>query len=146
MIQRQHRQHRHQNKGQFGGFSTDHLNTDGERRTVMLDPQRQGKSWQSALRNSLDLRYNDATQPSASRSRGEDEAIDSNIPGLPDDGNGRPTRKTMSKPTVLMFEDLWPLCRRRYDMNDVMIKYSSKVCKHILNIRYTGSETVYALP
>ncbi len=129
-----------QNKGQFSRFSTDHLNTDGERRTIaLLDPQSR-KIVAIGFEDNLDLRYNDATFYLEVE---EDGAIDGNIPELPDDGDGPSDEENYVKTDgFLMFEDLWPYAGD-YDMNDVMIKYSSKVYKHILNNSVYRIETEY---
>ena len=125
---------------QFSRFSTDRLNKDGERRTVaLLEPQSK-KIVAIGFEDNTDLRYNDATFYLEVE---EDGAIDGNIPELPDDGNGPSDEENYVKTDgFLMFEDLWPYAGD-YDMNDVMIKYSSKVYKNILNNSVYKIETKY---
>lgn len=129
-----------QNKGRFARFSSDHLNTDGERRTIALLDPRSKKIVAIGFEDNIDLRYNDATFYLEVE---EDGAIDGNIPVLPDDGKGPADNQNYVKTDgFLMFEDLWPYAGD-YDMNDVMIKYSSKVYKHILNNSVYKIETEY---
>ena len=119
-----------QSKGKFARYSTDALNSDGERRTVaLLDPQSK-RIVAIGFEDNIDLRYNDAT---FYLEVGEQGAIDGNIPDLPDDGQGPADDQNYVQTNgFLMFEDLWPY-GGDYDMNDVMIKYSSTVYKHIVN-------------
>lgn len=129
-----------QNKGRFARFSTDRLNADGERRTVALLDPRSRKIVAIGFEDNIDLRYNDATFYLEVEEEG---AIDGNIPDLPDDGNGPSDEENYVKTDgFLMFEDLWPYAGD-YDMNDVMIKYSSKVYKHIVNNAVYRIETEY---
>lgn len=129
-----------QNKGRFGRFSTEGLNSDGERRTVaLLDPQSK-KIVAIGFEDNTDLRYNDATFYLEVE---EDGAVDGNIPELPDDGKGPSDEENYVKTDgFLMFEDLWPYTGD-YDMNDVMVKYSSKVYKNVLNNAVYKIETEY---
>lgn len=128
------------NNGQFSRFSTDGLNKDKERRTVaLLDPQSK-KIVAIGFEDNIDLRYNDATFYLEAE---EDGAIDGNIPDLPDNGNGPSDEENYVKTEgFLMYEDLWPYTGD-YDMNDVMIKYSSKVYKNVLNNSVYKIETEY---
>lgn len=128
------------NNGQFSRFSTDGLNKDKSRRTVaLLDPQSK-KIVAIGFEDNIDLRYNDAT---FYLEFGEAGAIDANIPDLPDEGKGPSDEENYVKTDgFLMFEDLWPYTGD-YDMNDVMIKYSSKVYKNVLNNSVYKIETEY---
>lgn len=129
-----------QNKGKFARFSTDRLNADGERRTVALLDPRSRKIVAIGFEDNIDLRYNDATFYLEVE---EEDAIDGNIPDLPDDGKGPSDEENyVQTKGFLMYEDLWP-SRGDYDMNDVMIKYSTKVYKHILNNSVYRIQTEY---
>lgn len=128
------------NKGGFARFSTDRLNADGERRTVALLDPRSRKIVAVGFEDNKDLRYNDATFYLEVEEAG---AIDGNIPDLPDDGKGPSDEENyVETKGFLMFEDLWP-SHGDYDINDVMIKYSTKVYKHILNNSVYRIETEY---
>lgn len=129
-----------QNGGKFSRFSTDNLNADKERRAVALRDSKTERIVAISFEDNIDMRYNDAT---FYLEIAQDGAIDSNIPVLPSDNDG-PTDQQNYVHTqgFLMFEDLWPYTGD-YDMNDVMIKYSSKVYKHVLNNSVYRVETEY---
>lgn len=117
----------------YSRYSLDHLNADGERRTVSLLDSKSGKIVAVAFEDNIDMKYNDATFYLEVEQEG---SIGGGIPTIPDDGSDGPSSEDNYVKTegFLMFEDLWPSAGD-YDMNDVMIKYSSTVYKQIIGNR-----------
>lgn len=129
-----------QSKGKYARFSIDSFNEDNNRRTVALRDSKSNRIVAIGFEDNIDLRYNDATFYLEIEENG---AIDGNIPEMPEVGGGPAEEENYVKTDgFLMFEDMWPR-GADYDMNDVMIKYSTKVYKHILNNLVYKIETEY---
>lgn len=128
-----------QGKGLFSRFSTDKLNADGQRRTVALSDAQTDRIVAIAFEDNNTPNYNDATfyleVP-------EDNSIGGDLPPLPDVGGASEEMNFVKTDGFLMFEDIWPY-GGDYDMNDVMVKYSTKVYKRVLNNLVYKIETEY---
>lgn len=129
-----------QSKGFFSRFSLEQFNANQERYTVALRDSKNAQIVAIGFEDNIDLLYNDAAFYLEVE---KSDAIDSNVPLLPDVANGPTDDQNYVKTEgFLMFEDLWPYTGD-YDMNDVMLKYSSKVYKHVLNNSVYKVETEY---
>lgn len=111
-------------------FSLDHLNKNNVRRVVALGDPVSGQLVALGFEDNTDSRYNDATFALEVPEKG---AIDNEkIPSIPETGiPPTGTENYILKSGTLLFEDLWPYSGD-YDMNDVMIRYTSKVYKNIV--------------
>lgn len=127
-------------KGMGTRYSTTELNDpdkkDGvkRQRTVALRDTESNQIVAIGFEDNIDLDYCDAIFYIHIAKK---DAIDEDvIPPLPIDPEGPPTDEDnyTSYSGILTFEDLWPK-EGDYDMNDVMIRYSSKVYKSIMNNR-----------
>lgn len=125
--------------GQGTRYSTTDLNkagSDGKKRqrTVSLREEPSNQIVAIGFEDNIDLDYCDAIfYVHIAEKNAIDEEV---IPPLPVDPEGPPTNEdnyTVHSGTLL-FEDLWPE-QGDYDMNDVMIRYTSKVYKSILTNR-----------
>ena len=119
-------------------YSTTILNEPGKdgvqrQRTISLRDSKSNQIVAIGFEDNIDLDYCDAI---FYVHIAEKDAIDEGvIPELPTDPEG-PTDEDnyTSYSGILTFEDLWPE-QGDYDMNDVMIRYTSKVYKSILTNR-----------
>ena len=120
-------------------YSTTDLNkagSDGKKRqrTVSLREEPSNQIVAIGFEDNIDLDYCDAI---FYIHIAEKDAIDEGvIPPLPVDPEAPPTDEDnyTVRSGTLLFEDLWPE-QGDYDMNDVMIRYTSKVYKSILTNR-----------
>ena len=125
-------------KGMGPRYSTTILNEPGKdgvqrQRTISLRDSKSNQIVAIGFEDNIDLDYCDAI---FYVHIAEKDAIDEGvIPELPTDPEG-PTDEDnyTSYSGILTFEDLWPE-QGDYDMNDVMIRYTSKVYKSILTNR-----------
>ena len=125
-------------KGMGPRYSTTILNEPGKegvqrQRTISLRDSKSNQIVAIGFEDNIDLDYCDAI---FYVHIAEKDAIDEGvIPELPTDPEG-PTDEDnyTSYSGILTFEDLWPE-QGDYDMNDVMIRYTSKVYKSILTDR-----------
>ena len=125
--------------GQGTRYSTTDLNEAGKdglkrQRTVSLREEPSNQIVAIGFEDNIDLDYCDAIfYVHIAEKNAIDEEV---IPPLPVDPEAPPTDEdnyTM-RSGPLLFEDLWPE-QGDYDMNDVMIRYTSKVYKSILTNR-----------
>lgn len=120
-------------------YSTTGLNEAGKdglkrQRTVSLREEPSNQIVAIGFEDNIDLDYCDAI---FYIHIAEKDAIDEGvIPPLPVDPEAPPTDEDnyTVRSGTLLFEDLWPE-QGDYDMNDVMIRYTSKVYKSILTNR-----------
>lgn len=120
-------------------YSTTDLNKAGSdgvkrQRTVSLRDTESNQIVAIGFEDNIDLDYCDAIfYIHISEKDAIDEGV---IPPLPVDPAGPPTDEDnyIVHSGTLLFEDLWPE-QGDYDMNDVMIRYTSKVYKSILTNR-----------
>ena len=115
-------------------YSTKSLNQDGRQRVVSLRDSDTGQIVSIGFEDNIDFDYCDATFYVAIEQK---DAIDTGtLPDLPDtDGPVADDNKTVYYGT-LTFEDLWP-AKGDYDMNDVVIDYTSTVYKTIVGNQVT---------
>lgn len=120
-------------------YSTTDLNEAGKdgvkrQRTVSLREEPSNQIVAIGFEDNIDLDYCDAIfYIHIAEKNAIDEGV---IPPLPVDPEGPPTNEDnyTVRSGTLLFEDLWPE-QGDYDMNDVMIRYTSKVYKSILTNR-----------
>lgn len=110
-------------------YSTKGLNSDGKQRTVSLRDRDSDQIVAIGFEDNTDFDYRDAT---FYLSIEEKDAIDTgSLPSLPEiDPPSSEKNKTVYYGT-LSFEDLWP-SQGDYDMNDVLVDYTSTVYKTII--------------
>ena len=118
-------------KGMGARYSTRNLNTNNTQRTVSLRDSKSGQIVAVGFEDNIDFDYADAIFYIHTS---EKNAIDPTLPPLPEDPEAIPEQYKISYSGTLAFEDLWPKLGD-YDMNDVMIRYTSKVYKSILTNR-----------
>lgn len=119
-------------------YSTTELNTPGKdgkkrQRTVSLRDTESNQIVAIGFEDNIDLDYCDAIFYIHTA---EKNAVDEDVlPPLPVDPEGPSNEENYTTYSgTLLFEDLWPE-QGDYDLNDVMIEYSSKVYKMILTNR-----------
>lgn len=118
-------------------YSTSILNplSDGvhKQRTVSLRDANTNQIVAIGFEDNIDMDYCDAI---FYISVAEKDAIDEGtIPSLPEEPGGPTDEENyFTRTGILSFEDLWP-SQGDYDMNDVMIRYTSKVYKSALTNR-----------
>lgn len=116
-------------KGMGIRYSTTSLNKDGRQRTVSLRDEKSGHIVAIGFEDNTDFDYRDALFYIHTS---EKDAVDETLPPLPETpGAPSDEENYVSHSGMLTFEDLWP-DEGDYDMNDVMIKYTSKVYKNVL--------------
>lgn len=119
-------------KGMGLRCSTTHLNSDGKQRTVSLRDGTSNQIVAIGFEDNKDMDYSDALFYIHTS---EKDAIDENLPPIPDaPGGPSDDENYVSYSGILTFEDRWPK-EGDYDMNDVMVKYTSKVYKHVITNR-----------
>ena len=118
-------------KGMGPRYSTRNLNTNNTQRTISLRDSQSGQIVAVGFEDNIDFDYADAIFYIHTS---EKNAIDPALPALPEDPEAIPEQYKISYSGTLAFEDLWPKLGD-YDMNDVMIRYTSKVYKSILTNR-----------
>lgn len=119
-------------KGMGIRYSTTSLNSDGKQRTVSLRDETSNQIVAIGFEDNKDMDYSDALFYVHTSEKG---AVDENLPPIPDvPGGPSDDENYVSYSGILTFEDMWP-SEGDYDMNDVMIKYTSKVYKHVITNR-----------
>ena len=114
----------------YDRYSLPHLNPDGVQRCISLKEPDSNQIVAIGFEDNDDYRYNDATFYLEIEKR---DAIDDNIPSIPDVGNPPSNQDNFVTYTgTLSFEDYWP-SMGDYDMNDIMVDYSCKVYKNTTN-------------
>lgn len=114
----------------YDRYSLPHLNSDGVQRCISLKEPDSNQIVAIGFEDNDDYRYNDATFYLEIEKR---DAIDDNIPSIPDVGNPPSNQDNFVTYTgTLSFEDYWP-SMGDYDMNDIMVDYSCKVYKNTTN-------------
>lgn len=124
--------------GQGTRYSTKDLNKPGKdglkkQRTVALRDTESNQIVAIGFEDNIDMDYSDAIFYIHTA---EKDAIDKDVvPPLPIDPEGPSEKDNYTTYSgTLLFEDLWPE-QGDYDLNDIMIKYTSKVYKTILTNR-----------
>lgn len=107
------------------------LNSDKKQRTVSLRDKNSNQIVAVGFEDNIDLKYNDACFYLDIE---EDNAIDPDTPGLPEVTPPQDLDNKISYHGLVAFEDLWPETGD-YDMNDIMISYSSTVYRRIVGNR-----------
>lgn len=121
-------------KGMGARYSTRILNSDGKQRTISLRDETSGKIVAIGFEDNIDMDYCDALLYIHTS---EENAIDPELPPLPQEPEAPPGDKdlyTITYSGILTFEDLWPK-EGDYDMNDVIVRYSSTVSRMVLDNR-----------
>lgn len=117
-------------------YSTASLNevTNGKKRqrTVSLRDAKSGQIVAIGFEDNIDFDYCDAIFYIQTK---EKNAIDPELPVLPETPGGPSNEdNSITYSGTLTFEDLWPE-KGDYDMNDVMIKYTSTIYRMVLTNR-----------
>mgnify|MGYP000244214426 CR=1 FL=1 len=118
-------------KGMGARYSTRNLNTNNTQRTVSLRDSKSGQIVAVGFEDNIDFDYADAIFYIHTS---EKNAIDPTLPPLPEDPEAIPEQYKISYSGTLAFEDLWPKLGD-YDMNDVMVKYTSTMTRNALDNR-----------
>lgn len=109
-------------------YSLPDLNSDKVQRTVSLRDTDSDQIVSVGFEDSSDFNYTDATFYVSVEQK---DAIDSDLPSLPDVTPPANMDNYSTFEGTLTYEDLWPEWGD-YDMNDVMIDYNCKVYKTII--------------
>lgn len=132
-------------KGMGIRYSTTILNEPGSdgikrQRTVSLRDEASNQIVAIGFEDNVDFDYCDATFYVYTS---EKNAVDEGVPSLPEGPDGPTDEENYTTYSgILTFEDLWPE-QGDYDMNDVMIRYISKVYKSIVTNRVYKIEDKY---
>ena len=128
-------------KGMGARYSTRNLNTNNTQRTVSLRDSKSGQIVAVGFEDNVDFDYADAIFYIHTS---EKNAIDPALPALPEDPEAIPEQYKISYSGTLAFEDLWPKLGD-YDMNDVMVKYTSTMTRNALDNRIYEIEDKFIL-
>lgn len=128
-------------KGMGARYSTRNLNTNNTQRTVSLRDSKSGQIVAVGFEDNIDFDYADAIFYIHTS---EKNAIDPALPALPEDPAAIPEQYKISYSGTLAFEDLWPKLGD-YDMNDVMVKYTSTMTRNALDNRIYEIEDKFIL-
>ena len=115
-------------KSNYSRYSMPELNDDKKQRTVSLRDPDSNQVVSVGFEDSSDWNYTDAT---FYVSVDQKDAIDSDLPALPDVTPPSNIDNYTAYEGTLTYEDRWPDWGD-YDMNDVMVDYSCKVYKTII--------------
>ena len=122
-------------------YSTRNLNTNNTQRTISLRDSQSGQIVAVGFEDNIDFDYADAIFYIHTS---EKNAIDPALPALPEDPEAIPEQYKISYSGTLAFEDLWPKLGD-YDMNDVMVKYTSTMTRNALDNRIYEIEDKFIL-
>lgn len=128
-------------KGMGPRYSTRNLNTNNTQRTISLRDSQSGQIVAVGFEDNIDFDYADAIFYIHTS---EKNAIDPALPALPEDPEAIPEQYKISYSGTLAFEDLWPKLGD-YDMNDVMVKYTSTMTRNALDNRIYEIEDKFIL-
>ena len=128
-------------KGMGPRYSTRNLNTNNTQRTISLRDSQSGQIVAVGFEDNIDFDYADAIFYIHTS---EKNAIDPALPPLPEDPEAIPEQYKISYSGTLAFEDLWPKLGD-YDMNDVMVKYTSTMTRNALDNRIYEIEDKFIL-
>lgn len=112
-------------------YSTTNLNKDGKQRTVSLRDAKSNQIVAIGFEDNIDFDYCDALFYIHTS---ETDAIEPGLPELPENPGPSEEDNYVSYSGTLTFEDLWP-DEGDYDMNDVMIRYTSKIYRNVITNR-----------
>lgn len=128
-------------KGMGPRYSIRNLNTNNTQRTISLRDSQSGQIVAVGFEDNIDFDYADAIFYIHTS---EKNAIDPALPALPEDPEAIPEQYKISYSGTLAFEDLWPKLGD-YDMNDVMVKYTSTMTRNALDNRIYEIEDKFIL-
>lgn len=125
----------------YNGTNKDELKNKGIRRAVSLRTAKDNKVVAIGFEDNIDMNYTDAifyVEYSTS------DAIDPDLPELPDSNPPSSEDNYSTYKGTLAFEDQWPM-QGDYDMNDLVIYYESKVYKTIISNMIVKTEDVFTI-